>query len=106
MQVIKSVHAMAEEAARLRQAGKRIAFVPTMGNLHEGHLSLMRAAKPQANSLVISIFVNPMQFEPGSDFNAYPRTFREDLKKGEATGVDIVFAPRRPISTPQDFRLL
>jgi len=104
MQVIKSVHAMAEEAARLRQAGKRIAFVPTMGNLHEGHLSLMRAAKPQADSLVISIFVNPMQFEPGSDFNAYPRTFREDLKKGEAAGVDIVFAPAESDLYPEEFQ--
>jgi len=104
MQVIKSVHDMAEEATRLRQAGKRIAFVPTMGNLHEGHLSLMRAAKPQADTLVISIFVNPMQFEPGSDFDAYPRTFREDLKKSEAAGVDIVFAPAEADLYPEGFQ--
>ncbi len=104
MQVIKSVHAMAEETARLRQAGKRIAFVPTMGNLHEGHLALMRAAKPQADILVISIFVNPMQFGPGSDFDAYPRTFREDLKKSEAAGVDIVFAPAESDLYPEGFQ--
>jgi len=104
MQVIKSVHAMAEEAARLRQAGQHIAFVPTMGNLHEGHLTLMRTAKPQADILVISIFVNPMQFGPGSDFDAYPRTFREDLKKSEAAGVDIVFAPAETDLYPEGFQ--
>ena len=104
MQVIKSVQAMAEEATRLRQAGKQIAFVPTMGNLHEGHLSLLRMGRPLADILVISIFVNPMQFEPGSDFDAYPRTFQEDLKKSEAAGADIVFAPVESSLYPEGFQ--
>lgn len=93
MQVIKTVPEMSAEAARLRREGKRISFVPTMGNLHEGHLSLMRMARSLADVLVVSIFVNPLQFEPGSDFDTYPRTFEEDLKKSEPVGVDIVFAP-------------
>lgn len=104
MRVIKSVRDMAVEAGRLRQDGKCIAFVPTMGNLHEGHLSLMRMAKPLADILVISIFVNPLQFEPGSDFEIYPRTFDEDLKKAEATGVDIVFAPMESDLYPEGFQ--
>ena len=104
MQVIKTVSEMSAEASRLRKEGKRIAFVPTMGNLHEGHLSLMRMARPLADILVISIFVNPLQFEPGSDFNGYPRTFAEDLKKSEDVGVDIVFAPTESDLYPEGFQ--
>jgi pantoate--beta-alanine ligase len=104
MKVIKAVAEMSAEAERLRREGKRISFVPTMGNLHEGHLSLMRMAKPMADVLVISIFVNPLQFEPGSDFNAYPRTFQEDLEKCEPVGVDIVFAPLESDLYPEEFQ--
>ncbi len=104
MKVIKSVSDMSAEAARLREEGKRISFVPTMGNLHEGHLSLMRTAKPLADVLVISIFVNPLQFEQGSDFDAYPRTFQDDLEKCESVGVDIVFAPTESDLYPEGFQ--
>ena len=104
MKIIKSVSDMSAEAARLREEGKRISFVPTMGNLHEGHLSLMRMANPLGDVLVISIFVNPLQFEPGSDFDAYPRTFQDDLEKCEAVGVDIVFAPTEPDLYPEGFQ--
>jgi len=104
MKVIKTVAEMSAEATRLRNEGKRISFVPTMGNLHEGHLSLMRMAKPLADVLVVSIFVNPLQFEPGSDFNAYPRTFQEDLEKCEPVGVDIVFAPTESDLYPEGFQ--
>jgi len=104
MRVIKTVSDMSAEAERLRREGKRISFVPTMGNLHEGHLSLMRTAKPLADVLVISIFVNPLQFEPGSDFDAYPRTFQEDLEKCEPVGVDIVFAPVESDLYPEGFQ--
>ena len=104
MKVIKTVAEMSAEATRLRNEGKRISFVPTMGNLHEGHLSLMRMAKPLADVLVVSIFVNPLQFEPGSDFNAYPRTFQEDLEKCEPVGVDIVFAPTESDLYPDGFQ--
>ncbi len=104
MKIIKSVSDMSAEVARLREEGKRISFVPTMGNLHEGHLSLMRMANPLGDVLVISIFVNPLQFEPGSDFDAYPRTFQDDLEKCEAVGVDIVFAPTEPDLYPEGFQ--
>ena len=97
---------MAVKASRLVQGGKRISFVPTMGNLHEGHLSLMRMAKPMADILVVSIFVNPLQFEPGSDFDTYPRTFQEDLKKCEDLGVDIVFAPMESDLYPEGFQTM
>ena len=76
-----------------RTAGQRIAFVPTMGNLHAGHISLVEEAKCHADKLVVSIFVNPMQFNDGNDLDCYPRTFVEDKAKLEAAGVDVLFFP-------------
>ncbi|PHV10275.1 pantoate--beta-alanine ligase [Chitinimonas sp. BJB300] len=70
-----------------------VAFVPTMGNLHEGHISLCTAAKAKGGKVVVSIFVNPLQFGQGEDFNTYPRTFEEDCAKLKAVGVDAVFHP-------------
>ncbi|MDR3055560.1 MAG: pantoate--beta-alanine ligase [Zoogloeaceae bacterium] len=75
------------------QGKTRIAFVPTMGNLHEGHLTLMRAARKYAETVVASIFVNRLQFGVGEDFEQYPRTLRTDSEKLAATGVDALFAP-------------
>lgn len=75
------------------RASKRIAFVPTMGCLHEGHLSLIRKAKQLADIVVVSIYVNPMQFGPNEDFDAYPRTFEADAALCEQEGVDIIFHP-------------
>ena len=70
-----------------------ISLVPTMGALHSGHLALVRAAKALGNPVVVSIFVNPLQFAPGEDLEKYPRTLAEDVEKLEALGVDAVFAP-------------
>lgn len=77
----------------LRQTGRRIAFVPTMGNLHEGHLQLIRVARQQADCVVVSIFVNPLQFEPNEDFASYPRTLDEDKRKLQLLNVDLLYAP-------------
>jgi len=76
-----------------RASGDRIAFVPTMGALHEGHLTLVRLAKKRAERVVVSIFVNPTQFAPGEDLDAYPRTEESDMKKLSAEGVDLVYIP-------------
>lgn len=94
---------MQAEAEDLRRRGKTIAFVPTMGYLHEGHLSLMRKGKARADILVLSIFVNPTQFAPHEDFDAYPRDLERDLNLARETGVDIVFAPNREELYPQGF---
>ena len=77
----------------LRAAGKRLGFVPTMGALHAGHLSLVRAAKAQCGAVAVSIFVNPTQFGPKEDLAKYPRTFENDCALLEKEGVDLIFAP-------------
>jgi len=77
----------------LRMDGKKIAFVPTMGYFHEGHLSLMKEAKKMADCLVVSIYVNPTQFGPKEDFSKYPRDLDRDLKMAESVNVDVIFYP-------------
>lgn len=86
---------LARELATARDAGARIALVPTMGALHEGHAALLRAARAQAGDgpVVASVFVNPLQFGPGEDLDRYPRTFEADLAMCAREGVDVVFAP-------------
>lgn len=92
MQVVQSPQALREAVAQLRQKGK-VAFVPTMGNLHDGHLQLISAALEQADAVVASIFVNPMQFGQGEDFEKYPRTHQQDIDKLTAAGCDLLFLP-------------
>ena len=76
-----------------RHEGRRIAFVPTMGNLHDGHLALVEAVKSRADRVVVSIFVNPTQFGPNEDLDKYPRTFEQDRQKLESRGVDVLLFP-------------
>ena len=84
--------AVAELRAALKGCG-RIVFVPTMGNLHAGHISLMQQARAYGDTVVASIFVNRLQFGPNEDFDKYPRTFAEDCRQLESVGVDVLFAP-------------
>ena len=100
------VHTIADLRAALAGRG-RPAFVPTMGNLHEGHLSLVRQARQHGDVIVASIFVNRLQFLPHEDFDSYPRTFDADCAKLQAEGCDIVFAPREKdlYPEPQTFKV-
>jgi pantoate--beta-alanine ligase len=87
---------------RARAAGKTVGFVPTMGALHAGHVSLVEAAAARCDYVVVSIFVNPTQFGPGEDFEKYPRPLEQDLALCEQNGVDAVFAPGRTEMYPRD----
>ncbi len=91
--VVESLPQLRESVGRLREHGDRIGFVPTMGNLHRGHLSLVEEAGRHCEATVASIFVNPTQFGPGEDFDAYPRTFEADLDALASVGCDLVWAP-------------
>jgi pantoate--beta-alanine ligase len=93
MGVLRDPGAVRRRVRSWRAAGERIAFVPTMGFLHEGHLSLMRRARRRADRVVVSIFVNPTQFAPGEDLAAYPRDLRRDLELCRNEGVDLSFHP-------------
>jgi pantoate--beta-alanine ligase len=103
MQILDDI---AELRRALSQAGP-VAFVPTMGNLHEGHLSLVRLARREARAVAVSIFVNRLQFQPSEDFDRYPRTFERDREMLAAEGVEIVFAPdeRTLYPEPQTYRV-
>ncbi len=92
-QVIHQTAAMQRRCLALKRAGKRISFVPTMGYLHEGHLSLLRAARERGDVLVLSIFVNPAQFAANEDLDSYPRDLGRDLELAASVGTDLVYAP-------------
>ncbi len=93
MRVLEASREMTKVSLDLRAKGKTVAFVPTMGALHRGHISLLERAKGENNVLVMSLFVNPTQFAPGEDYEAYPRDREGDLRKAQEAGVDLVFAP-------------
>jgi pantoate--beta-alanine ligase len=103
MKIVSSV----EELRDQLRGQLRTAFVPTMGNLHEGHLSLMRLARLHGDPIVASIFVNRLQFGPNDDFDKYPRTFQSDVEKLEKEGVYVLFAPTEQelYPEPQEFRV-
>ncbi|MGR2766296.1 pantoate--beta-alanine ligase [Photobacterium sp. GSS17] len=101
MQTFAEIAPIREQIRVWRREGRRIAFVPTMGNLHDGHLTLVRKAREVADVVVVSIFVNPMQFDKADDLNNYPRTMDDDLAKLNSEGVDLVFTPTPDIMYPQ-----
>ena len=101
MDIYADILPLREQIKAWKREGKRIAFVPTMGNLHEGHLTLVRTAREHADIVVASIFVNPMQFNNNDDLNNYPRTIDEDIEKLTAEKVDLVFTPTPDIMYPE-----
>ncbi|MEI7994524.1 MAG: pantoate--beta-alanine ligase [Methylococcaceae bacterium] len=93
MRIVSTVFELREQVKTWRSAGESVAFVPTMGNLHAGHLQLVNTAKKKGDRVVVSIFVNPTQFGAGEDFETYPRTEQEDQEKLQAEGADLLFLP-------------
>jgi pantoate--beta-alanine ligase len=104
MDIFNSVIAMQEKAASLRNQGRTIAFVPTMGYFHEGHLNLMREGRGRADYLVVSVYVNPTQFSLNEDLNKYPRDFTRDCSLAEQVGVDAVFFPDNAAMYPRGYQ--
>ncbi len=93
MKVIEQIEALQRQVRDWKAAGERVGFVPTMGNLHAGHLSLVEALRPHCDRLVVSVFVNPLQFGPNEDFDRYPRTFEADRTALAERKVDVMFHP-------------
>jgi len=102
MKTVRTIKEMKELSSRARQTGKTIAFVPTMGFFHEGHLSLMREGRRRGDLLIVSLFVNPTQFGPHEDFKNYPRDFESDSEMAKEVGTDILFAPEAGEMYPPD----
>lgn len=101
MKIIRSIKEMQSLSELLRNDGKKISFVPTMGYFHEGHLTLMKEGKKRGDCLVVSIYVNPMQFGPAEDFASYPRNFERDRKLAEDVGADVIFCPENGEMYPE-----
>ncbi len=103
MKIITTVRDMQDFSEALRLRGKRIAFVPTMGYLHDGHLRLMEEGKKRGDCLVTSIYVNPTQFGPGEDLDKYPRDFERDERLSRNVGVDVIFYPSNSQMYPKQY---
>jgi len=95
LKIVRTQKALRAQVSEWRLAGKTIAFVPTMGALHSGHMSLVKLAHKKADRIVASIFVNPTQFAPGEDFESYPRTEKDDVAQLRKEGCDLVYIPRK-----------
>jgi pantoate--beta-alanine ligase len=104
MKLIRSIKKMHEFSKKAHLKGKTIGFVPTMGYLHEGHLSLIKKARKENDFVVVSIFVNPIQFGPKEDFKRYPRDLRRDMKLAKQIGTDIIFYPNVKDMYPKGFK--
>ena len=103
MKILRTVKEIQEYTREIKKAGKTIGLVPTMGALHEGHLTLMRAARQAADVVIASVFVNPVQFGPNEDYDAYPRQFEADCAKLETVPVDAVFHPEPSEMSPAGY---
>ena len=103
---IESPQKMQQWSLQQKKEGKTIAFVPTMGALHEGHLSLLRKGRASADQLVLSIFVNPTQFGPKEDLSKYPRTLQADLENAHTEKVDVIFLPTPEVMYPNGYQTL
>jgi len=102
MKLIKEISQMKDYRKKIK-APQTVGFVPTMGAFHQGHLSLLRKARQQCDKVVVSVFVNPIQFGKGDDYQHYPRNLSEDISLSEKEGVDVVFAPSLEEMYPQDY---
>jgi pantoate--beta-alanine ligase len=103
MKVVKNIKEMQSISESLRKTGKSIGFVPTMGYLHDGHMSLVERARKENDIVVMSIFVNPVQFAPGEDFERYPRDIERDKKIAREKGVDYLFVPEVSEMYPEGY---
>ncbi len=103
MKIIKTINEIRKQVSSAKSSGMRVGFVPTMGALHAGHLSLIQAAQKACDFVVVSIFVNPTQFGAGEDLDKYPRVLELDAAKCESLGVDVIFAPQVSEMYPEKF---
>ena len=103
VEIIETVRAMQTRSEEWRAAGETVALVPTMGAFHEAHLNLMGEGRRRADRLVVSLFVNPTQFGPGEDYEAYPRDLEADLKATEDIGVDVLYHPSAEEMYPEGY---
>ena len=103
MEIYKSIRSLTKKVQEIKRKGHKIGLVPTMGFLHQGHMSLIRRAKKDTDCVIVSIFVNPAQFGPREDFKKYPRDLKRDLDLCEKEGVDIIFAPQAEEMYPEGY---